>query len=106
MKFYTVCLIVFSIVISVYSYHLNSPRIIEDDQILPREILIDVPNEVDFNDTNKDHRIVNGQAANVGQFPYQVGLSLRFSTTIATSWCGGSLISHTWVLTAAHCTRG
>lgn len=48
-------------------------------------------------------RVFNGHSANTNQFPYQV--SIR---TIATGGgagiCGGSIISATWVLTAAHCT--
>ncbi|XP_036672028.1 serine protease 1 [Drosophila suzukii] len=49
-------------------------------------------------------RITGGEAATVGQFPYQVGLSLKISS-FSSAWCGGSLISSTWVLTAAHCTE-
>ncbi|XP_037933850.1 serine protease 1-like [Teleopsis dalmanni] len=49
-------------------------------------------------------RITNGNKASAGQFPYQVGLSI--TTSGGTSWCGGSLISQNYVLTAAHCTNG
>ncbi|EDV51082.1 serine protease 1 [Drosophila erecta] len=50
-------------------------------------------------------RITGGSNAAVGQFPYQVGLSLKLSA-LSSAWCGGSLISNSFVLTAAHCTDG
>ncbi|XP_049771423.1 trypsin-1-like [Schistocerca cancellata] len=47
-------------------------------------------------------RIVGGQEATSGQFPYQV--SLQYTKLFTRSHtCGGSIISTTRVLTAAHC---
>ncbi|KAK7865647.1 hypothetical protein R5R35_006904 [Gryllus longicercus] len=48
-----------------------------------------------------DARIINGIQASRGQFPYQAALYLN-----GRSFCGGSLISTRWVLTAAHCASG
>nr|QGT40992.1 Chy1a [Tomicus yunnanensis] len=43
-------------------------------------------------------RIVGGSVATRGAFPYQAALIINSS-----SFCGGSIISSIWVLTAAHC---
>ncbi|KAH8342299.1 hypothetical protein KR059_000617 [Drosophila kikkawai] len=49
-----------------------------------------------------DGRISGGELAIVNQFPYQVGLSIEESNDLF-SWCGASLISDQYLLTAAHC---
>lgn len=45
-------------------------------------------------------RIVNGSDARTGQFPHQVSIRTRRKNE---HFCGGSIISAKWILTAAHC---
>ncbi|XP_064101024.1 serine proteinase stubble-like [Macrobrachium nipponense] len=48
-------------------------------------------------------RIVGGQPTTVHEYPWQVGLTTLLSNK---PFCGGSIISNQWVLTAAHCAAG
>ncbi|XP_055627229.1 chymotrypsin-2-like [Toxorhynchites rutilus septentrionalis] len=55
------------------------------------------------NRTNEgEERIVGGSNAAPGQFPYQASLRSAFNV----HFCGGSIISSRYVLSAAHCTFG
>ncbi|KAF5298018.1 hypothetical protein FQR65_LT09829 [Abscondita terminalis] len=53
-------------------------------------------------DATPADRIVGGQPASILAYPYQV--SLR--STSNSHFCGGSIISNKWILTAAHCLNG
>ncbi|KAJ8982608.1 hypothetical protein NQ317_005080 [Molorchus minor] len=46
-------------------------------------------------------RIIGGDEASPHQFPYQVGLYCNSAS--GTTFCGGSLVSNNYILTAAHC---
>ena len=49
------------------------------------------------------NKIVNGYEVKPGQYPFVVGLWYKRSSR---PFCGASLITSTWVLTAAHCVYG
>ncbi|XP_020808966.1 brachyurin-like [Drosophila serrata] len=49
-----------------------------------------------------ESRIVGGNYAYIGQIPYQVGITFDYGSS--SGFCGGSIISNEWILTAAHCT--
>uniref|UniRef100_A0A3F2YSH0 Uncharacterized protein n=1 Tax=Anopheles arabiensis TaxID=7173 RepID=A0A3F2YSH0_ANOAR len=61
---------------------------------LPQELQI-------YRYAQPSHRVVNGQEATPGQFPYQIALLSNF--LIGTGLCGGSVLTNNYVLTAAHC---
>lgn len=50
---------------------------------------------------NTEPFIVGGKVSDPGQFPYQA--ALKIAATDGNYFCGGSLISRNYVLTAAHC---
>lgn len=59
--------------------------------------LADLQSEVSY-------RIVGGNLAKEGAWPWQIVMYMRASTGV-TMRCGGSIIHERWVLTAAHCIK-
>jgi len=64
--------------------------------------------------TDVEGKVVGGETANYGQFPWQVGIRFREpierwaedgSTIFIKHQCGGALIDECWVLSAAHCFK-
>ncbi|UCF36471.1 MAG: serine protease, partial [Acidobacteriota bacterium] len=51
-------------------------------------------------------RIIGGEEAGAGEFPWIVALAYKQSGPVNSSYCGGALIAPDWVITAAHCVRG
>ncbi|XP_047346991.1 trypsin-1-like [Vespa velutina] len=48
-------------------------------------------------------RIVGGENANKGEFPYQVSLQWGLTSSNTKHFCGGSILNEKWIITAGHC---
>lgn len=60
----------------------------------------------DINPASVSDRVINGVPVEEGFAPWQVGLVRSKESTVVGFFCGGSLISPRWVVTAAHCLVG
>lgn len=60
--------------------------------------IVDTFGQTEDDELDKEHKIVGGELLNIQDVPYIVHF-----TKNEGSWCGGSLISRIWILSAAHC---
>merc|ERR1711962_320690 len=49
-----------------------------------------------------DSRVVNGEEANIESYPWQI--AMRESYGARDQFCGGTILTPEWVISAAHCT--
>jgi secreted trypsin-like serine protease len=54
---------------------------------------------------NPEQRIVGGQEADPGEWPWQIALVVKGGDLYFGQFCGASLLNEEWVLTAAHCVE-
>lgn len=59
-------------------------------------------NELPKKTSDVNNRIIGGENAEEGQFPYQVSLRNIFTNS---HFCGGSILSNRFILSAAHCSQ-
>lgn len=65
----------------------------------------EIPNElsnIEEGKANLTGRIVGGYRANIADFSYQVSVQMK-SRQLFRHFCGGSIITSTYVVSAAHC---
>ncbi|CAH2092294.1 unnamed protein product [Euphydryas editha] len=72
--------------------------------LIAEDVVSGAPKRRTYDSKNIDNRIVGGYNITIQDVPYQVLLYVQKGDMIEQ--CGGSIISQTYVLTAAHCLTG
>nr|CAD7205937.1 unnamed protein product [Timema douglasi] len=85
----------------LFSTNVDDYQLDDDDPTSEQSVLKTEPSRYRETFVSGDLRIIGGEPASNNQFPYQVSLSIS-----GYHVCGGSILTPTIVLTAAHCVHG
>uniref|UniRef100_A0A1B0GM42 Peptidase S1 domain-containing protein n=1 Tax=Phlebotomus papatasi TaxID=29031 RepID=A0A1B0GM42_PHLPP len=84
---------------SIASHPTLPPK--EHPEFKPQNLKCGIPAIRPRRDYFRMLKIIGGRSARRGQWPWQVAIFNRFKE----AFCGGTLISPLWIITAAHCVR-
>lgn len=84
----------------------NTSRTANIDAILGRRATVESSHRGGRGRGRRKGRIIMGRETDEGEFPWQASLQLLHPVLgFIGHWCGGVLIHHNWILSAAHCVH-